>query len=91
MRHDYEEYGPSHWGGCLYARHREKAGITQHEAILRSMWMRTEMEKRFSLSVITIHGLDNPYMAEHARLTLMADARRTELMCRYRRTGERRA
>jgi hypothetical protein len=82
LRTSYEEYSPAHWGACLYGRHQKKSRMTPEEAVQRAMWLRAEMLGRFSLAVITIHGLDNPYMSEHARLTMLADARRTARMKR---------
>ena len=79
MRPTYEYYPSSFWGGCLFIVHRRKTGLAREDAIARSIWLRSEMANTFTLAIITSHGLDNPYMTEHARLTLMADARRTGL------------
>jgi len=45
--------------------------LTQRQAVDRSLVALMQMEKLFGRGVVYAHGLDNPYMQEHARSTVV--------------------
>jgi hypothetical protein len=64
-----------HWtegnNAVLLIRYR----MTHREAIERAVLLRRQLLREFDSRTIRIYGLDNPYMQEHARKTLIASAR----------------
>jgi len=62
----------------------QRYGMTERQAVNRSIAALKRMEKQFRRETVYLNGLDNPYIQEHARRTIMGEAMREKA----RRRGE---
>jgi len=69
-----EQYAhhPTRWIEPKYRALRLRSNLTAEEAVERSKALFQELRKTMPSGTILSHGLDNPYMHEHARRTLIS-------------------
>ena len=75
MRPNTELYFPRMWALPEFESLRRTHHLGPIEAVQLSVAIRKRLLQSFTLTEITFNRLDNPFMAEHARNTIIASAK----------------